>query len=68
MVAFLERLPVEVPGQLRQILIVEPDGLCRVLLRRGEFVADLVVQKFLVRAHPVNLVGTELFCLILWVM
>ena len=60
-VAFFQRLLVEVPGQLRQVLIVVPDSHRCVLLGRREFVTDLFLQKFFVRAHPVNLVGTTGF-------
>ena len=43
-VSLLERLAVEVRGEQRERLGVEPDGDRDVLLRRGEFVGDLLVQ------------------------
>ena len=56
-VALLERLPVEVPGQLREVVVVEPHGDRDVLLRRRELVADLLGEKVVegsLLAHGTN--------------
>jgi hypothetical protein len=58
-VALFEGLLVEVRRQLRQVLVVEPDSHCHVLLCRREFVTDLFLQKFLVRAHLANVVAAR---------
>ena len=44
-IALLDRLGVEVLGQLRQISAVEIDGDRDVLLRGTEFAADLLLEK-----------------------
>ena len=43
-VPLLDRLAVEVGGELRRRLRVVVDGDCDVLLRRAEFVRDLLVE------------------------
>jgi hypothetical protein len=50
-VALLERLPVEVLGELRQRLAVVVDGDRGVLLRGGELVPDLLVERVVETAH-----------------
>lgn len=45
MVALLQRLPVEVPGQLGKVLAVEPDRHGDVLVGGGELVAHLAGEQ-----------------------
>jgi hypothetical protein len=55
-VALLHRLPVEVPGQLREVVFVEPHRQRDVLLAGGELVPDLCAQQIdegrAVGGHP----------------
>jgi len=44
-VALFHRLTVEVPRELRKVVVVVPDGNGDVLLAGGEFVADLLRQQ-----------------------
>ena len=50
-VPLLDRLPVEVRGQLGEVLRVVVHGDRDVLLRRGELMADLPVQRVGKRSH-----------------
>ena len=56
-VAFLQRLAVEVTGQLRQILAVKPNSHCKVLVGCGKLVADLLGQQFIERLGHHTLLG-----------
>ena len=54
-VPLLERLPVEVPGELREGLRVVVDGDRDVLLRRRVLVRDLLVQRLREAGHSATL-------------
>ena len=60
-VPLLDRLPIEMRGELRQILRVVVDGDRDVLLRRGELVRNLAVQRLTEPGHGATLSSRALY-------
>ena len=61
MISLLDRLPVEVRGELRKVLGVVVDGNRDVLLRRRELVRDLAVEGVSERGHAATLSSRALY-------